>query len=73
MKKFCELNLTFSQDERGVKCEGPVEFKGTGMDKVYVLANICRALEINSVEYLVIGLEVLKTLRAMEAQDDRTE
>jgi hypothetical protein len=69
MKEFCKLNLTFSQDERGVKCEGPVEFKGTGMDRVYVLANICKALEINFVEYLVIGLEVLKTLRPTDHVD----
>ena len=70
MKEFCKLNLTFSQDERCVKCEGLVEFKGTGMDRVHVLANICKALGISSVEFLVTGLKVLKTLRAMEAQDE---
>ena len=76
MEKFCDLHLELFQDDGGVLCKGQVHFDGYVQDKVPVLFNVCRALEIEGDEllYFLTPAVMLELERGnKEGNNDRTE
>jgi hypothetical protein len=43
---FCELNISFSKNDKGVLAKGGIKFKGTESDKAYIVFSVLDSLEI---------------------------